>query len=116
MPMILRRQDQLRSPGGTVLFEGEGHGAPLSLFLLDTEEGAGPDLHRHPYAEMWVIHEGTARFTVAGDEIIADPGDVVVVEPGIWHGFKSIGDVRLKATCIHANGRVVQEFKADIAT
>ncbi|MHB2265479.1 cupin domain-containing protein [Aliihoeflea sp. PC F10.4] len=113
MPMILKRGDQERSPGGTVLFEGEDHSAPVALFLLDTERGAGPELHRHPYAELWVIHEGTARFVVDDEEIIAEEGDVVLVEAGIWHGFKSVGDVRLKATCIHSNGRVVQEFKAD---
>lgn len=114
MPMILRRNDQERSVGGTVLFEGETYGAPVALFLLDTEQGAGPDLHRHPYPELWVIHEGTARFLVDDEEIIAGPGDVVLVEAGIWHGFKSTGDVRLKATCIHSNGRVVQEFKKDL--
>lgn len=46
MPMILRRNDQERSAGATVLLEAEAYGAPVSLFLLDTEEGAGPDLHR----------------------------------------------------------------------
>ncbi|MCO6392037.1 cupin domain-containing protein [Aliihoeflea aestuarii] len=114
MPIILKRNDQERSPGGTALFEGGEHGAPISLFLLDTESGKGPDLHRHPYPELWVIHEGTARFLVDEEEIIAEPGDVVMVEAGIWHGFKSSGNVRLKATCIHSNGRIVQEFKADI--
>ncbi|MBL0936396.1 MAG: cupin domain-containing protein [Rhizobiaceae bacterium] len=114
MPMILRRSDQKPSPGGTVLFEGGEHGAPVSLFLIDTAKGEGPGLHRHPYPEMWVIHEGAARFVVGDDEHIAEPGDVVLVEAGIWHGFKSVGDVRLKATCIHANGCVVQEFTADL--
>ncbi len=112
MPMILRRAEQKPSPGGTVLFEGGAHAMPVSLFLLDTAKGAGPDLHRHPYPEMWVIHEGEARFMVGDDEIVAGPGDIVLVEAGMWHGFKSSGDVRLKATCIHANGEVVQENKA----
>lgn len=114
MPMILRSSDQERSAGGTALFEGGEHGVPISLFLLDTQKGAGPDLHRHPYPETWVIHEGTARFLVDDEEVVAEAGDVVLVEAGIWHGFKSVGDVRLKATCIHSSGSVVQEFREEV--
>lgn len=51
MHTVIRAGELQPSPGGTVKFEGESFGAPISLFLVNNEPGAGPDLHTHPYSE-----------------------------------------------------------------
>jgi mannose-6-phosphate isomerase-like protein (cupin superfamily) len=42
--------------------------------------GHGPGLHRHPYAEVFVLHQGSGSF-LAGDETIEASGRSVVVVP-----------------------------------
>ena len=76
---LIRPDEQQRSPRGTVTFEGEPHGSDVSMFLVNNEPGEGPDLHRHPYSETWIVRSGNARMTADGVDIDARPGDIVVV-------------------------------------
>ena len=73
MHTIVRGGQLAASPSGTITFEGEGYGSAVSFFLVDNEPGAGPDLHKHPYPETWIIRSGTARVTVDGEEVEAGP-------------------------------------------
>jgi mannose-6-phosphate isomerase-like protein (cupin superfamily) len=97
------------SPGGTITFEGEPFGSGVSFFHVNNEPGAGPDLHRHPYSETWIVRSGRARFTADGDELEAGPGDILVVGPDTPHKFKNAGKDRLEIICIHASPRMIQE-------
>ena len=45
--------------------------------------------------------------TVDGSEIVAGPGDIVVIEPETPHGFTAIGNERLQIICIHASDRFI---------
>jgi mannose-6-phosphate isomerase-like protein (cupin superfamily) len=105
---VLRASDQERSPGGTLTFEGEPYGSGVSFFLVNNVPGAGPDLHKHPYSETWIVRSGQGRFTADGEDIDAGPGDIVVVGPETPHKFKNIGDERLDVICIHASPRMIQ--------
>jgi mannose-6-phosphate isomerase-like protein (cupin superfamily) len=106
---VIRSGDIERSPGGTLTFEGEPYGSGVSFFLVYNEPGAGPDLHKHPYSETWIVRSGTARFTADGDELEAGPGDILVVGAHTPHKFKNVGDERLDIVCIHDSPRMVQE-------
>ena len=97
-----------RSPGATLQFQGEDHGSGVSFFLVSNEPGAGPDLHKHPYSETWIVRSGRALFTADGEEVEAGPGDIVVAGPETPHKFKNIGNERLDVVCIHASPRMVQ--------
>ena len=90
-------------------FEGHEHGSTTSFFVTDHPPGRGPDLHRHPYDENFVVREGRARFTVGEETIEAVPGQVVIVPPNTWHGFKAAGEENLKMVCIHPTERMEQE-------
>jgi len=80
---------------------GAEHGVATSLILTDMAPGTGPRLHTHPYAEIWVVIEGSADFT-AGDSLIpAAAGDVVYVEPGLPHKFVVTGNRPIRMVCIH---------------
>ena len=101
--------DDVRLSETAALFEGADFGSTTSFFVTDHPPGRGPDLHRHPYDENFVVREGRARFTVGEETIEAVPGQVVIVPPNTWHGFKAAGEGNLKMVCIHPNERVVQE-------
>ncbi len=109
MYTVIRSGELPPSPGGTVTFEGEGYGSGVSFFLVNNVPGAGPNLHKHPYSETWIVRSGKARITADGTEIEAGPGDIVVVTPETPHKFKNISTVRLDIICIHASPRMIQE-------
>jgi mannose-6-phosphate isomerase-like protein (cupin superfamily) len=98
-----------RSPRGTLTFEGEPYGSGVSFFLVNNQPGEGPDLHKHPYSETWIVRSGKARITADGEDIEAGPGDIFVVMAETPHKFKNIGDGRLDIVCIHASPRLIQE-------
>ena len=109
MHNVIRSGELPPSPGGTVTFEGKPYGSAVSFFLVNNEPGAGPDLHRHPYSETWIVRSGKARITADGEDLEAGPGDIVVVSPETPHKFKNIGTERLDIVCIHASPRIIQE-------
>jgi mannose-6-phosphate isomerase-like protein (cupin superfamily) len=109
MHKIIRSGELEPSPGGTMTFEGGPHGSGVSFFLVHNEPGKGPDLHRHPYSETWIVRAGTARFTADGQDIEAGAGDILVVGSETPHKFKNIGSERLDIICIHASPRMIQE-------
>ena len=109
MYTVIRADEVQRSPNGTVTFEGEPHGSAISFFHVNNEPGQGPDLHRHPYSETWIVRSGMALFTADGEELEARAGDILVVGPETPHKFKNAGDERLEMVCIHASPRMIQE-------
>ena len=109
MHTVIRSGEIRRSGGGTLTFEGEPYGSGVSFFLVHNEPGAGPDLHKHPYAETWIVRSGKARFTADGEDVEAGPGDIVVVGAETPHKFKNAGSERLDIVCIHASPRMIQE-------
>ncbi len=107
---ILHPDEQTRGRIAAVEFEGAAYGAGLSFFIGDLEPGRGPPLHRHPYAETCIVRSGRAAMTIDGQEMIAGPGDIVVIGPDTPHRFTAIGAERLVAVCIHASERFVIEW------
>jgi mannose-6-phosphate isomerase-like protein (cupin superfamily) len=107
---IIRSEEQERSPRGTVALEGEPHGSGVSMFIIDYHEvGDGPVLHKHPYPETWILRDGTALFTVDGQAIEANSGDVVVCAEDTPHKFMNAGPGNLDIICIHPSPRFIQE-------
>ncbi|WP_161958479.1 cupin domain-containing protein [Ornithinimicrobium cavernae] len=77
-------------------------GAGVSLILESTtREGVGPRLHRHPYAETFVIRRGSAVFTIAGATVTGHAGQVLVVPAQTPHTFAT-GPGGYEAVHIHA--------------
>src|SRR5215204_6169289 len=69
-------------------------GANISIILESTsKEGVGPRLHRHPYAETFIIRRGSATFTIgAGSdahEVVGHGGQVIVVPADTPHTFRT---------------------------
>ena len=95
--------------GGTAhTFEGYRYDdADVSFFLTDGPPGSGPKLHKHPYAEVFVIQEGNVTFTAGDDTIEATSGQIVVVPAGVPHKFVNSGSGRARHIDIHTSRRMV---------
>ena len=102
--------DDLRLSDTTLRFQGaeQGDGVALSFFFTQYPKGRGPDLHFHPYSEVFLVEAGEAHFTVGDEEVLVAGGNVVVVPPETVHGFKNHGDETLRVVGIHPSPSVLQ--------
>ncbi len=93
-------------------FEGYLYGSRVSVIFERTDrDGVGPRLHRHPYAETFVLRSGKARFTVGTDEIVAVGGQILVVPAMTPHKFQTLGEGELyEAVHIHEHERFETEW------
>jgi mannose-6-phosphate isomerase-like protein (cupin superfamily) len=104
--------DVERLPGGenASRFDGREHGASISFFISRNRPGTGPDLHRHPYEETFIVEEGKVLFTVGENTIEATAGEIVVVPAGTPHKFVNSGQTRLRQINIHPVARMETEW------
>lgn len=91
-------------------FEGKDWGSGVSFFATTNVPGEGASLHRHPYTETFIVLEGNVTFTVDGEKVDAEGGQVVVVPAGAAHGFVNSGDGVLRQVGIHASPEIQQEW------
>jgi quercetin dioxygenase-like cupin family protein len=99
--------DDLRRSPTAALFEG-GDEVATSIFVTEYQRGRGPDLHLHPYPEVFVVLDGTARYTAGDEEFEVTGGHVVVVPADTPHGFKGAGDGTLRVVSVHPSPMVQQ--------
>ncbi len=105
---IVRVEDIRR--GESALFVGRDHGANVSFFITTCRRGEGPDPHRHPYEETFVVLEGAAEFTVDGHTVAVEAGTIVVAPPGKVHSFKGATDGVTRQVNIHPVAEMVTEW------
>ena len=90
-------------------FEGHEIGTGVTVLFYATDEiGKGPVWHVHPYDEIFIITEGRALFTVGGDRIEAEAGDIVLGPAEVPHKYHNIGPGRLSSIDIHCSDRWIQ--------
>jgi quercetin dioxygenase-like cupin family protein len=89
---------------------GADYGLITSIMHSQVAPGSGPRRHRHPHAEIFVLHDGQGRFEVDGTHFDAEAGDIVIIPPDAWHTFINTGNSMLRHTAIHQNPRAVTEF------
>ena len=101
--------DDIRLSRRAARFEGAKFGGvAASMFITRYELDEGPDLHFHPYAEVFLIEEGEATFTVGEDELKVGAGHMVVVPPETPHGFKNRTGGILRVVSVHPSPKVLQ--------
>ena len=108
MPRVIPL-DSLRRSATACLFEG-GDSAPVSMFVTAyPQRGQGPDLHVHPYPEVFLVQEGEGDFT-CGDEVTrVAAGHLLVVPARTPHGFENAGDAMLRVVSVHPSPHVIQD-------
>jgi mannose-6-phosphate isomerase-like protein (cupin superfamily) len=100
--------DELRRSATAALFQG-GDDVAASIFVTAyPERGQGPDLHLHPYPEVFVVEAGTATFTAGDEQLTVAAGHIVTVPAETPHGFKNAGDGTLRVVSVHPSGTVQQ--------
>jgi quercetin dioxygenase-like cupin family protein len=112
--MAVINRDELPYTG--LSHELEGYlfgGTQASLIFFAGPPGSGPKLHRHPYAEIFVIQDGRATFTVGDATIEAVAGQILVAPAGVPHKFINSGDGLLRQLDIHTSDRFVTEWLED---
>lgn len=91
------------------IFNGHEHGASVSFFLSHNRPDTGPELHRHPYDEIFIVQEGEVLFTVGDEQVEVGPGDILVVPPNTPHKFLVTG-VPHRQVSIHPVARMETEW------
>ncbi len=86
---------------------------PASLIFFDGPPASGPKLHRHPYAEIFVVQEGRATYTLGDQEVEACAGQILVAPAGVAHKFVNTGDCTLRQIDIHLSERFITEWLED---
>ena len=99
--MQVLRQEQL--PWSAIAHElvGADHDLDITLLFIDAEPGRGPALHRHPYAEIFIVQAGEATFTIEGGQHEASAGDILIAHANEAHAFVNSGTGRLRQVDIH---------------
>ena len=110
-PVVVETEALRPAGGGAPFFEGAEHGdVPATFFVVDAAPGAGPQLHSHPYAEVFVLRNGRARFWV-GDELLdAHAGQIVVAPASLPHRFVNSGHETLRTVNIQPVARMVVDW------
>jgi quercetin dioxygenase-like cupin family protein len=109
-PMEILHFDELPGANNSLEFEGVDHGgANVSFFLVDAAPGRGPSLHKHDYAEVFIVLEGGATFRRGDGEVEVSAGHVVVVPAGEPHAFIA-SEHGSKQVNIHASPSFVTEW------
>lgn len=99
--------DDLRRSPTAALFEGRDD-IPVSIFVTEYQRGQGPDLHLHPYPEVFVVQTGTAAFTAGEEQLTVTAGHIVIVPEQTPHGFKGAADDTLRVVSVHPSPTVRQ--------
>jgi quercetin dioxygenase-like cupin family protein len=77
--------------------------------------GSVPIPHVHPVqTERFEVTAGTMRFRVGLRTVIAEPGDVVEVEPGVMHSFANAGEEEARLRVEVRPALAMEEMFADV--
>jgi quercetin dioxygenase-like cupin family protein len=105
--------DELEPTEHSHEFVGAEHGGvPFSVILVHSQPGVGPKLHRHPYAEVFIVEAGRATFQLGDETLLVEAGHVVVGPPDVPHGFTNAGPGELRLVAIHGAPRFDTEWLA----
>ncbi len=89
--------------------EGLTLGTGVTVLFHASEPGGGAKLHVHPYDEVFIVRKGRVRYTVGGETIDAEAGDIVLGPANVPHKFTNLGPGRLETTDIHLSDRWIQD-------
>jgi len=93
----------------------ETGGELLAFDLALRPGGAVPMPHVHPIQrERFEVVAGRMRFRVGRRTVIAEPGDVVVVEPGVVHSFANAGEQEARVHVAVRPALAMEEMLAEV--
>jgi mannose-6-phosphate isomerase-like protein (cupin superfamily) len=99
--------DELEQLAHTDEFEGERFGLGASFILVDMPPGAGVRLHQHPYAEIFIVQEGQATYTIGSTKVEVKAPQILIGPAATPHAFVNSGDGPLKQVDIHLSPKFI---------
>jgi quercetin dioxygenase-like cupin family protein len=102
---MIHKGDRLENPatGEILIFHETSRETGGDHVLVETivrPDGFVAAAHMHPYqTERFEVLEGRVGLFVGGEEVVAEPGDVVTVEPGTAHRFWNAGEGEARFLC-----------------
>jgi mannose-6-phosphate isomerase-like protein (cupin superfamily) len=79
----------------------------VSFLLIDAPPGSGPELHSHPYEEIFIVQEGQVTLTIGAATIEATGGQIVIVPANVPHKFVNSGSGPLRQLDIHVSRSMI---------
>ncbi len=108
--VVTRGDGRTDGEGWAENFQNLPGGAGISIILESTSQpDVGPRLHKHPYAETFIIKRGSATFTIGSEQLLARAGQVLVAPADTPHKF-STGPDGYEAVHIHANPSFITDW------
>ena len=109
-PVLIRPEEWLKR-SSPPLGSQEGHhfGVDWVIIRYRTDViGEGPNLHVHPYDEIFHILERRAQFTVGERQFEATAGSLVIGPANVPHAYKNLGPGRLDSVDFHLSPEWIQ--------
>ena len=114
MTYTLLHRDDLPFDGSTYEFIGAHYqNTEVSFIWVDMPPGGHVRLHTHPYAEIFIIQEGIATYTVGTETVQAHAGQIIIVPAEMPHKFVNSGAGQLRQVDIHVNKEFVTVWLED---
>jgi quercetin dioxygenase-like cupin family protein len=116
---MIRKGDRLENPvtGEVLIFHKTSRETDGEAVLVETivrPDGFVAAAHVHPHqTERFEVLEGRLGLRVGAEEIVAEPGEVLMVEPGTPHRFWNAGEGEARFVC---EVRPALEFESLIET
>jgi len=91
-------------------FRGQTHGTKDVLTAVAVVEPgkAVHRAHRHAEEEYLVVAHGSGKWSLAGKELPAKRGDILYVEPWVYHGLTNTGEEPLVFIVVRYSGKGVK--------
>jgi mannose-6-phosphate isomerase-like protein (cupin superfamily) len=114
MNYLLLDRDQLPGDGSTFDFEGAQYqDTNVSFIWVDMPPGGAVRLHTHPYAEIFIIQDGRAAFTIGATTLEAHAGQIIIAPADVPHKFMNTGAAQLRQVDIHVSERIITHWLED---
>ncbi len=107
---------QQNRPGSAIRtiadYAGDGQPAAERLALIEQicEPGVGAPLHWHDFDEVLQIVEGIAEVWIGEERRVVGPGVSAFMPAGVRHGFRNVGQTRLRLRGAFAAHELVTHF------
>jgi mannose-6-phosphate isomerase-like protein (cupin superfamily) len=116
-PLVVRsgdRRDIGRTDEGSFqLAQQEELGlGEVAVGISENPPGMKMFRHRHSCGEVFVVYEGRGIYTVGDEEVVAEPGDMVVIPPRTWHSFRPAGNQWLRHVVVYDRGHIDIELSS----
>jgi quercetin dioxygenase-like cupin family protein len=68
------------------------NGERITLGHIYLKKGCVVPMHSHDNEQMTTVITGSMKFTIEGEEIVLNPGEALVIPPGVPHAAVALED------------------------